>query len=162
MKTESTKLKELLQRVEEIKKNGGSDLSTAEDLSVAVMNLISLEEHFFFTGAKTKDGSYYDLSGEIRDLRKSLMRELVPRHEGETWCATKHLLSSTMRLIEVGNKLKSDGKNKEAKEMFERAYRVYSIFWGIKAKLLGVHDKSKEGPWSLEDLVNKLADCCNE
>ena len=74
------------------------------------MNLISLEEHFFFTGAKTKDGSYYDLSSDIRAMRSRLMEGLVEKHEGETWCATKHLLSGTIRLIEVGNRYSKGNK----------------------------------------------------
>ena len=99
MDIDEKKINEFLKKVEKIKTSGGVDLSAAEDLSIAVMNLISLEEHFFFTGAKTKDGSYYDLSGEVREMRKRLMEGLVEKHEGETWCATKHLLSSAIRLL---------------------------------------------------------------
>ena len=43
----------LLAKVEDMKKSGSVDLSTEEDLSLAIMNLISLEEHFFFTASKT-------------------------------------------------------------------------------------------------------------
>ena len=42
------KIEELLKKVEESKK-GKLDLSSDEDLSIAVMNLISIEEHFFFS-----------------------------------------------------------------------------------------------------------------
>ena len=59
-------LEALLERVEALKKSGGVDLSTEEDLSIAIMNLISLEEHFFFTGAKTDKPEYFDLLGEVR------------------------------------------------------------------------------------------------
>ena len=54
MKPQEQNIKTFLARIEKMKANGGVDLSAAEDLSLAVMNLISLEEHFFFTGAKTK------------------------------------------------------------------------------------------------------------
>ena len=47
-------MSEFLAKVESLKEKAGVDLSTSEDLSIAVMNLISLEEHFFFTGVKTK------------------------------------------------------------------------------------------------------------
>ena len=43
---------EIMKRVEEFKQGKNLDLSTEEDLAIAIMNLISLEEHFFFTGAK--------------------------------------------------------------------------------------------------------------
>lgn len=158
-----------LQKVAFIKQAGGVDLSAAEDLSIAVMDLISLEEHFFFSGAKTKDGSYYDLSGEVREMRTRLMNGLVEKHEGETWCATKHLLSGTMRLIEVGNRYNAEGKKEKAREFFADAYRLYTIFWSLKTKLVNVHtlhgavkNASEKKGWSLETLVEKLADCCDE
>ncbi len=64
-------------KIESLKKKSGVDLSTAEDLSLAVMNLISLEEHFFFTGVKTKKEEYYDAAQEISDIRKALLAELT-------------------------------------------------------------------------------------
>jgi hypothetical protein len=93
------------------------------------MNLVSLEEHFFFTGVKTKKDEYFNTSQEIREVRKELLATLMPNHEGETWCISKHLLAATMRLIEVGNKLQSEDKKNEAKNMFDNAYKIYSIFW---------------------------------
>ncbi|HAQ02582.1 hypothetical protein A2467_03275 [Candidatus Nomurabacteria bacterium RIFOXYC2_FULL_36_8] len=164
MKTTKPTIDEFLVKIESLKEKAGVDLSTAEDLSLAVMNLISLEEHFFFTGVKIKKDEYFDTAEEIRELRKELLKELMPNHEGETWCISKHLLSSTMRLIEVGNKLSSDDKKDEAKKMFERAYKVYSIFWALKLKLIDgqlIKDTVKTSS-NLEDLVGKLADCCNE
>jgi hypothetical protein len=136
------------------------------------MNLISLEEHFFFTGVKTGNDSYFDTASEVRNLRKEAMESLVPKHEGETWCATKHLLSSTMRLIEVANRLQAEGKKEEAKKMFYRAYKTYSIFWALRLKLISVKDAtkvelggdkdSKDKKWTVEDITTKLADCCSE
>src|SRR3989344_5516245 len=96
---------QFLAKIAELQENSGVDLSTGEDLSLAVMNLSSLEEHFFFTGVKTHKDEYFDTVVEIREMRKSLLKELMPHHEGETWCISKHLLSTTMRLVEVGNKL---------------------------------------------------------
>lgn len=157
-------LSEFLEKIETLKKTAGVDLSTAEDLSIAVMNLISLEEHFFFTGVKTGDDAYFDTSNEVRALRKELLAQLMPSHEGESWCISKHLLSATMRAIEVGTKLRSDGRKEESKAMFEKAYKIYSIFWALKLKLLDgrrVRETAKESA-RFEDLVNKLANCCDE
>lgn len=164
MNTKLPTIDEFLAKIESLKEKAGVDLSTSEDLSLAVMNLISLEEHFFFTGVKTKKDEYFDTSLQIRDLRKKLLAELVPNHEGETWCISKHLLSATMRLVEVGNKLQSEDKKDEAKSKFEQAYKVYSIFWALKLKLIEgrlIKDTAKNSS-QLEDLVSKLADCCNE
>lgn len=164
MTTTPPTIEEFLAKIEMLKGKSGVDLSTTEDLSIAVMNLISLEEHFFFTGVKTKKNDYFDTSNEIRSVRKELLGKLMPNHEGETWCITKHLLATTMRLIEVGTKLQSENKKKEAKEMFENAYKVYSIFWALKLKLITgteIKQTAKAGS-HLEELVNKLAACCNE
>ena len=51
-------MNKLLARIESLKESAGADLSSAEDLSIAVMNLISLEEHFFFTAVKTEKNEY--------------------------------------------------------------------------------------------------------
>ena len=157
-------LDEFLKRIESVKQKTGVDLSTTEDLSIAVMNLVSLEEHFIFTGVKTKKDEYFDTAGEVRSLRKQFLAQLMPENEGETWCIAKHLLATTMRLIEVGNKLQSEGKKEQAKQSFEGAYKVYSIFWALKVNLVKgqkIKDAAKASS-TLEELVNKLADCCNE
>ncbi|OGZ33321.1 MAG: hypothetical protein A3I88_00165 [Candidatus Portnoybacteria bacterium RIFCSPLOWO2_12_FULL_39_9] len=157
---------QLLQKIEELKKTGKIDLSVEEDLSVAVMNLISLEEHFFFTGERTEKSEYFDLMNEIRSLRKDLLKNLIDKHEGETWCISKHLLAASMRLIEVGAKFQADGKKIEAREMFDRAFRAYSMFWALRLKLIDIKEfkkiASEEKPWTLRDIVNKLVDCCDE
>ena len=127
---------EFMAKIEQARKEGGVDLSTAEDLSLAVMNLISLEEHFFFTAEKTKKDSYFDTAQEIRSLRKQFLAELMPNNEGETWCIAKHLLATTMRLIEVGTKLQQEGEKKRAKQTFDGAYKVYSLFWALKLGLV--------------------------
>ena len=157
---------QLLEKVEKMKQSGSVDLSTEEDLSLAIMNLISLEEHFFFTGAKTKKSEYFDMLGEVRATRKELLAKLIDKNEGETWCISKHLLGTVMRLIEVGTKLHSDGKRKEANEMFDRAYKMYSMFWALRLKLIDASGFKKiaasEKPWTFEDIVNKMVDCCDE
>lgn len=157
-------MEKFLAKIESFKEKTGVDLSTAEDLSLAVMNLISLEEHFFFTGVKTKKDEYFDVSQEIRGVRKELLAKLMPNHEGETWCISKHLLATTMRLMEVGNKLQSENKKDGAKKMFEQAYKIYSIFWALKLKLVSgqkIKETAKDNS-QLEDLVAKLANCCDE
>src|SRR3989338_6144921 len=104
-------MEKLLEKVKKIKESGSFDLSMEEDLSIAIMNLVSLEEHFYFTAEKT---------------RKKLLAKMIDQHEGETWCISKHLLAATMRLIEVGTKLKSTGKNDDAEKTWTEAYRIYA------------------------------------
>lgn len=165
-KSHDQRFEDLLRKVDEMKRSGSVDLSTEEDLSLAVMNLISLEEHFFFTGAKTKKPEYFDFLGEVREMRKELLAKMMDKNEGETWCIAKHLLATTMRLVEVGTKLHSDGKQAESQEMFDRAYKTYSMFWALRLKLVDSAEFKKmaadEKPWTYQDIVDKLVDCCDE
>lgn len=174
--TAKTDFRSLMNKIAEMKKSGSVDLSTEEDLSIAVMNLISLEEHFFFTAGKTGKDKYFDLLAQVREMRKTLLGRLINQHEGETWCVSKHLLAATMRLIEVGTKLYGDGKKDEAKKIFSMAQETNSLFWGLRLKListegikkiadnqLDIHDtKADNKPWNLTDIVNKMVDCCEE
>ncbi|MFH1255030.1 MAG: hypothetical protein V1667_00965 [bacterium] len=166
MDIEQNKITDLLKKIEQMKKSGEVDLSTEEDLSIAIMNLISLEEHFFFTNAKTGKEEYLNLLLEVREIRKILLARLISKHEGETWCISKHLLGTTMRLVEVGTKLSSDGKKDEAKEIYKKAGEVYSLFWALRLKLIDISGLKKvaasEQPWTLNDILNKLVDCCDE
>lgn len=163
----------LLEKAEKMKQSGNVDLSTEEDLCLAIMNLLSIEEHFFFTGMKTKKPEYFDLLEEVRNTRKELLAKMMDKNEGETWCVSKHLLAATMRLIEAGVKFNSDGKQVEGKEMFDKAYKMYSIFWALRLKLIDASEFKKIAasespaeqagkPWSFEDIMNKLVDCCDE
>lgn len=166
MTTQPPSFDALRRKIEALKKSGTIDLSAEEDLSIAVMNLISLEEHFFFTGMKTENGEYFDFMDEVRSTRKALLEKLIDRHEGETWCITKHLLATTMRLMEVGTKRQSEGKKDEAKEIFGHAYKAYSLFWALRLRLIDSSGFRKvaaeEKPWTLDDIVKRLVNCCDE
>jgi len=171
MDADRMKFEALARKIAEMKAAGQVDLSSDEDLSLAVMNLISLEEHFFMTGEKTGRPEYFDVLNEVRAMRKELLEKLLPkdRHEGETWCISKHLLATTMRLMEVGTKAQGDGRKEEAKKLFDQAYKMYSVFWGLRLKLISVpevkemaKEEAKDKPWTLEDIVDKLVDCCDE
>ena len=170
------KINDLIQKVDEMKKADKMDLSSDQDLSIAIMNLVSIEEHFFFTGAKTGKSEYYDLLQEVRAMRGDLLRKIIKEYEGEVWCISKHLLAASMRLMEVGTKQHKAGNKKEAEELFEKSYDCYSLFWGLNMKLIGTddikkidegavnkHDTAKKGfLGKLGVLVRKAVDCCLE
>jgi hypothetical protein len=165
----------LVKKVQEATKKDKIDLSSDEDLSIAVMNLVSIEEHLFFTGAKTKKSNYFDLLNKVREMRKELLKKLVKDYEGEVWCISKHLLAASMRLIEVGTKELNKGNKKEAENLFSKAYDLYSLFWGINLKVvdigevkkiddnqLDVHDKEGTLFSKLGEIVEKIVNCCKE
>ena len=138
-------LEEMVQKLDDAKKVNPLDLSSDQDLTIALMNLVSLEEHFFFSGAKTKKPGFYDLINVVRDMRKELMERIVDKNStqgGEVWCISKHLLAASMRIYEVGTKALGAGNKQDAYAMFERAYELYSLFWGLNMKMIdlaGVH-----------------------
>ncbi len=173
-------IQNLLDKVEKITKEKKLDLSSDEDLSIAIMNLVAIEEHLFFTAEKTGKSSYFDLLNEVRTMRKDLLKEIIKDYEGEVWCISKHLLASSMRLMEVGTKELGKGEKKKAEELFQKAYQLYSLFWGINLKLVQTDSikrndsevnfldetGEKKGSASLFDklgsIVQKVIDCCKE
>lgn len=129
-------VKEFVERVDNMKKKNPKDLSSDQDLTIAIMNLISIEEHLMFSGAKTGKNSFYDMIGDIREMRKNLMLKIIPSYEGEVWCISKHLLATSMRLMEVGTKQQSMGNTKEAYDLFNQAYDLYCLFWGLNMNII--------------------------
>jgi len=107
-------VKEFVERVDATKKLNPKDLSSDQDLTIAIMNLISIEEHLMFSGAKTGKNAFFDMIQNVRELRKNLMLKIIPAYEGEVWCISKHLLAASMRLMEVGTKQQSMNNKEEA------------------------------------------------
>lgn len=158
--------KDLLKAVEKIKIDKNIDLSSGEDLSIGIMNLISIEEHLFYTSQKTKAKKYLDMLNEVRLMRTDLMKKIVKDPEGEVWCISKHLLSSSMRVMEVGTKELKKGRKKEAQDLFEKSYKLYSLFWALNlSENKKVKTNTKEDSkvfTKFNDLVQKALDCCRE
>lgn len=170
-------ISEFIKKVQSNKQNE-LDLSSDEDLSIAIMNLVSIEEHFFFTGSKTGKPEYFDLLQEARKMRGELLKKLVKDVEpgSERWCISKHLLAASMRLMEVGTKAQGQGKKEDAQDLFKKAYQLYSLFWGLNLKLIDMgeakkiddnqidkKDTDKKGLLSkLGNMVKYAIDCCKE
>jgi hypothetical protein len=169
---------DLLKKVTDFKIDQDIDLSAGEDLSIGIMNLISIEEHLFYTSQKTGNSSYLDLLNEVRKMRTELMREIIKDYEGEVWCISKHLLAASMRVMEVGTKELKKGNKTKAQELFEKSYKLYTLFWGLNlsknTKVKAKSDKvefldekgNKKGGESvfskLGALAQKAIDCCRE
>ncbi len=164
-------LDELLKKIEKMKKGHKLDLSSEEDLSIAVMNLISIEEHLYFTAMKTGKQAYLDLLNTTREMRKGLLKQLVKSPQGEEWCISKHLLAASMRLIEVGTKYLTKGERKQAQALFQHAFALYSMFWTINLKTDDFKTKLKTDIEAIpesgffkkfREVVKKIIDCCKE
>ena len=160
MKNKAQNVKEFVERIDSTKKVYPKDLSSDQDLTIAIMNLISIEEHLVFSGAKTGKTAFYDLIEEVRETRKNLMQKIIPSYEGEVWCISKHLLATSMRLLEVGTKQQSLGNHEQAYDLFNKSYDMYCLFWGLNMNMLKVEDL-KWVETSMED-VKKITAKINE
>ena len=170
-------LSKFMDKVKAAEKGHKLDLSSDEDLSIAIMNLISIEEHLFFTGNKTGKIKYFELLNEAREMRKSLLKMIIKDYEGEVWCTSKHLLAASERLFEVGTKAQTKGDTKLAYDMFKKSYDLYNLFWAINLgmikgdKLKDAVSDSKETPLTykksdflgkVSGVIGKILDCCRE
>ena len=153
-------VKEFVDRIDASKKVNPKDLSSDQDLTIAIMNLISIEEHLVFSGAKTGKNSFYDLIEEVREKRKNLMQKIIPSYEGEVWCISKHLLASSMRLMEVGTKQQSLGNKEVAYDLFNQAYDLYCLFWGLNMNMLNISDVKwvKDNVEDVKQLTAKVSE----
>src|SRR4030043_1324433 len=147
--------KELLERVEAVTKQKGLDLSSGEDLSIGIMNLISIEEHLFYTSQKTKDKKYIDLLDEVRKMRTELLKEIIKDYKGEVWCISKHLLAASMRVMEVGTKELKKGNKDKAWDLFDKSYKLYSLFWGLNLGVVGAKDVKQDNSDDIKFLNEK-------
>lgn len=92
---------------------------------------------------------------------------MIQKTEAESWCISKHLLATTMRLMEVGTKLLTDDKKDEARQMFDFAFKTYNLFFALRLKIIETPQEvidhlRAEKPMSFDDIVGKMVDCCKE
>jgi hypothetical protein len=173
----SKDLQKFMDRIKAAEAGHQLDLSSDEDLSIAVMNLISIEEHLFFTGNKTGKTKYFDLLRQTREMRKELLKMIVKDPEGEVWCTSKHLLAASMRLFEVGTKAQTKGDQAKAHDLFKKSYDLYNLFWGLNLGLVKKSPLSKgdlegfDAPISYQKsdflgkvsgVIGKILNCCRE
>jgi len=183
---EKDTIHQFMDKVKAYEKGEKLDLSSGEDLSIGVMNLIAIEEHLFYTYNKTEDAKFLDLLTEVREMRKSLFKKIVKEGEGEVWCTSKHLLAASMRIMEVGTKALTKGERSEAEDLFKKSYQLYNMFWALNlglmdTKEMGIDHKEKaeeiefisedkkpkkSGSTSIFDklgtIIEKAVNCCKE
>ncbi|MFA5136199.1 MAG: hypothetical protein WC489_02305 [Patescibacteria group bacterium] len=180
--TDTLDMKSFMDKIKKLEKGEKLDLSSGEDLSIGIMNLISIEEHLFFSGGKTGEVKYYEILNEVRKIRVDLLRQIIKDYGGEVWCISKHLLAASMRLMEVGTKALKNNENKKAQDMFKKSYDLYNLFWGLNLGVVkpGILKKDiqteyvKEKPLEYTDekgngflgkisaVIGKVLDCCRE
>ena len=85
-----------------------ADVPIRKEILVAAANLINAEEHLVYSLPKAPDRHVEDLKqlvAHIRSVRSTLMRAVgYGREGGELWCAVKHILAASYRVLEVAEK----------------------------------------------------------
>lgn len=109
------------------KKVNPLDLSSDQDLSIALMNLITIE-HMYYDSKQAKNS----VGAMVHDIRTRLMSRIVS--EQHTDISFK-LLGKSMELITDGMQAMESGKSVAAYTKFDDAYGLYSLFWGINMGL---------------------------
>ena len=154
--------------VQNIKGKNKLDLSAWEDLSIGLMNLVSLEEHAYFSYIKTQDEKFLAILDNVREMRKNLLKLIVKDDDGsEKWCMSKHFLASSMRLFEVGNRMLHEGKKEEADKFYKDSAELYAMFWKLNIEAIGgrkdmkieINHEEKKG---IFNSIKKLLECCKE
>jgi hypothetical protein len=111
-------IKQVVQ-ADDVKKVNKLDLSSDQDLTIALMNLLAIEDEFEY----------------VRDIRIELMSRIVAP-DTDAWGMSERLLGMAMQLIDDGNKDTGDS----AYKLYNRAYELYSMFWGINMGLVKIDD----------------------
>jgi len=55
-------------------------------------------------------------------------------------CVSKHLLAANNETDGSRNKRTEKGNKKEAWELFEKSFKLYSLFWAINLKVVDIGD----------------------
>ena len=160
------KVDNFVKTIHEIKEKNKLDLSVWEDLSIGLMNLVSLEEHAFFSYIKTNDKKFLDILENVREMRKELLKLIVKGDDGsEKWCMSKHFLASSMRMFEVGNRMLHEGKKDEADKFYRNSAELYAMFWKLNTDNIGMKmkvDIKNDERKSIFSSIKKLLECCKE
>ena len=157
---------DLLKRSEKIKQENPLDLTMAEDLSVGIMNLISLEEHLFYSFEKTHNQTHLEILDKVRQIRIDAMKKIILPSQAETWCVGKHLLAASMRFLEIGTKALKQKEN-TATQWFDQSFLLFKMFWqnaaiaptNIIAQTL---PSSSQSGKVIPEWLSKILSCCKE
>jgi hypothetical protein len=119
------RLKQQIESADNAKKVNALDLSSDQDLTIGLMNLLFIEDY-------VASGTLHDM---VADLRQKLMSRIIKKSDKNYDISVKLLLES-IRLIELGNK----ESGTSAYELYNQAYGYYSMFWGVNMGLIDAVD----------------------
>lgn len=126
----STVLHHQVESADNAKKVNALDLSSDQDLTIGLMNLLYIEDYI--------SNPESNLSQMVADIRGKLMDKIVKKTDKNRQISEKLLLES-MQLIDAGNMHSGSSAYKK----YDAAYEKYSLFWGINMGLVDLTDIDK-------------------
>lgn len=112
------------------------DLGMIDDLIFGLKNLEGLVDHANTFYQITKDEKFRELADIGRKIRTKWM-ELIVKNKNE-WCCSKHLLASSMSLLEVANRFNSMGDKNKCNDALGDSLLLSSL-------VLAINDLDKNG-----------------
>ena len=116
-------VQEFVEKLDAVKKVNPKDLSSDQDLTIALMNMIAVEKY----------SGYPKLVQMVRDIRMDLMRPMLEsvQYDGDIWPMSEKLLGILAAQMDYGNHALESEKTQEAYSAYDSAYQAWVIFMGI-------------------------------
>lgn len=117
------------------KKANELDLSSDQDLTIALMNLISIERYI----ENDAEHDFSQLKSMVNDLRVALMNKIVKKSD-KNFDMLCDLLGRSAVMMNDGFVALENQNKVRAYELFDVAFGAYSMFWGVCMGLVDATD----------------------
>lgn len=122
-------LRDMVANADATKKVNPQDLSSDQDLTIGIMNLIAIEN--------VAGGS--QIAQMVADVRKTLMGRLV--RDSENMEMSYDLLGQSAQLFQDG--LRALPNKAKAYKYFDASYQAYVLFWGLNMGFITANEIEK-------------------
>lgn len=122
-------LRDMVANADATKKVNPQDLSSDQDLTIGIMNLIAIEN--------VAGGS--QIAQMVADVRKRLMGRLV--RDSENMEMSYDLLGQSAQLFQDG--LRALPNKAKAYKYFDASYQAYVLFWGLNMGFITANEIEK-------------------
>ncbi len=113
-------VKKLVERSDNAKKVNPLDLSSDQDLTIALMNLVAIED-LSPTG---------QIAHMVRDVREKLMSPMLTQIKSDKNAqeSARQLLAQATKNMSDGNRAMESGEKNMAYRMYDAAYEAYVLY----------------------------------
>lgn len=118
-----TALQKKIEAADAQKKVNPLDLSSDQDLTIALMNLIAIEDAY----------PNSQIADMVNQVRVELMQPIVDKAvvEGDVREVLEKLLAGVNAQIQIGDTAMDNGNMPAAYKAYDDAYEAYALFWGL-------------------------------